>query len=131
MQQNPLGLNGIEFVEFSAAIPAHLHETLLDFGFSKIAKHNKKNVDLYRQGGINVLLNSAAGSFGDQFQAEHGPSISSMGWRVKDAEKALSEAVKRGAKVSVSELTKLYPDTDERRAVYQKELLSNSPSKSK
>ncbi len=99
MQQNPLGLNGIEFVEFSAAIPAHLHETLLDFGFSKIAKHNKKNVDLYRQGGINVLLNSAAGSFGDQFQAEHGPSISSMGWRVKDAEKALSEAVKRGAKV--------------------------------
>ncbi|NJM09609.1 MAG: 4-hydroxyphenylpyruvate dioxygenase, partial [Bdellovibrionaceae bacterium] len=102
MEQNPLGLNGIDFVEFSSASPETLHKLFLDFGFSKIAKHPSKNIDLYRQGGITFLLNYDPASFGYGFQKAHGPSISAMGWRFKNAESAFHEAVKRGAKPCVS-----------------------------
>lgn len=98
MANNPLDLNGIDFVEFSSNTPENLQKLLLEFGFSKIAKQANKNIDLFKQNGITCMLNYEAGSFGHGFQAEHGPSISAMGWRVKDAEKALKEAVSRGAK---------------------------------
>ena len=95
---NPLQMAGIDFVEFSTNEPAQLHQMFLDFGFSKIGKHKEKNIDLYRQGDITILLNYEVGSFADAFQEKHGPSISAMGWRVKDAGFALETAVERGAK---------------------------------
>jgi 4-hydroxyphenylpyruvate dioxygenase len=94
---NPLGLDGIEFIEFSAADPASLHRLFTDFGFSKIARHPEKNIDLYRQGGITFLLNHEPRSFGGGFQEAHGPSISSMGWRFADPLKACEQAICRGA----------------------------------
>ncbi|MBL9036950.1 MAG: 4-hydroxyphenylpyruvate dioxygenase, partial [Archangium sp.] len=38
--------------------------------------------------------------FGATFSRQHGPSICSMGWRVRDAAKALTEATARGARAS-------------------------------
>ena len=98
MSKNPLNLNGIEFVEFSSSTPEKLDLLFTEFGFSKIAKHERQNIELYAQGGINFLLNHEAKSFGNKFQAEHGPSISAMGWRFKDASAAYQEALSRGAK---------------------------------
>ncbi|MAV90638.1 MAG: 4-hydroxyphenylpyruvate dioxygenase [Bdellovibrionaceae bacterium] len=97
MSQNPLGLNGIEFVEFSTNEPEKLHQLFLDFGFSKVAKHKEKNIDLYGQNNIHFLLNYEKDSFADQFQESHGPSISSMGWRFKNPEQAYKLALQRGA----------------------------------
>ena len=97
MVNNPLGLNGIDFVEFSAASPEKLHQLFLDFGFSKIAKHQNKNIDLYRQGGITFMLNYEKNSYGHKFQTLHGASISAMGWRVKNSEQAYKGAITRGA----------------------------------
>lgn len=98
MTNNPLELNGIDFVEFSTASPESLHRLFIDFGFSKIAKHKNKNIDLYRQGGIVFLLNYEKGTHGYNFQTEHGASISAMGWRVKNSARAIKEAVTRGAR---------------------------------
>lgn len=98
MQKNPLGLNGIEFVEFSSAQPNELHKLFIDFGFSKIARHSTQDIDLYRQGSIVMLLNRQPKSFGDQFQKMHGPSISAMGWRFNNPQKAYEEALARGAR---------------------------------
>ncbi len=98
MSSNPLNLNGIDFVEFSAETPEHFHKLFTDFGFSKIAKQRDLNIDLYRQNEITFLANYHKDSFGDRFQKAHGPSISAMGWRVENAEQALAEAKKRGAK---------------------------------
>ena len=98
MSNNPLNLNGIDFVEFSSSFPENLQKLFLEFGFSKIAKHTQKHIDLFKQNGIVFTLNYEEGSFGHGFQAEHGPSISAMGWRVKDADQAFKEAVSRGAK---------------------------------
>ena len=98
MNNNPLNLNGIDFVEFSTNDPAALHQLFLDFGFSKVAKHKDKNIDLYQQGEINFFLNYEEGSFGHSFYKAHGPCISAMGWKVKDSSVSHSEVLKRGAK---------------------------------
>lgn len=95
---NPLNLDGIDFVEFSANDSRYLENLFYDFGFSKVAKHKSKNIDMFIQGKIVLLLNYEHGSFGHQFFQQHGPCISSMGWRVKSAEFAHKEALQRGAK---------------------------------
>lgn len=97
MNNNPLNLNGIEFVEFSTNSPETLHKLFTEFGFSKVAKHRFKNIDLYKQNGISFLLNYESGSQGYQFQQAHGPSISAMGWRVENAKQAHEIALNRGA----------------------------------
>ncbi|MCB9073163.1 MAG: 4-hydroxyphenylpyruvate dioxygenase [Bdellovibrionaceae bacterium] len=98
MSSNPLGLSGIQFVEFSSSNPNVLHRLFVDFGFSKLSKHTKKHIDHYRQNQIHFLLNYEPNSFGAQFQKKHGPSISAMGWMFSDPEAAFQEAIKRGAK---------------------------------
>lgn len=95
--QNEIGLDGIEFVEFTSPNPETLHQLFLEFGFSRTERHEKKRVDHYIQNDIHFLLNSEPHSFASDFSKLHGPSICSMGWRVKDAEKALALAIKRGA----------------------------------
>lgn len=94
---NPLGLNGIEFVEFASPNPDRLHELFTGFGFTWYKHHTQRNVDYYRQHDIHFLLSRQSSSFATQFAEQHGPCICSMGWRVDDAQKALSLAVERGA----------------------------------
>src|SRR3546814_2663931 len=40
-------------------------------GFKAIARHRNKNVTLYRQGGINFLINAEPDSFGQRFARLH------------------------------------------------------------
>jgi 4-hydroxyphenylpyruvate dioxygenase len=96
--QNVLGMDGIDFVEFTAPQTDWLRQLFGELGFSKVAKHPKKDVELYTQNEIKVLINSHTGSFASEFNKLHGPSISSMGWRFKDPNKALKIAVERGAR---------------------------------
>jgi 4-hydroxyphenylpyruvate dioxygenase len=96
--ENPCGLDGIEFVEFVSAKPEVLEALFKGFGLSKVMQHANKPVDLYQQADINFLVNREPRSFAASFSALHGPSICSMGWRVKDAKKAFEAAVSRGAK---------------------------------
>lgn len=95
---NPVGLQGIEFVAWSSATPERMEGIFLDFGFSKTHRHKEKNILLYKQNDIVFLQDLNPKSFAAAFAKEHGPSISAMGWRVKDAQFAFTEAVRRGAK---------------------------------
>ncbi len=97
MTNNPLNLDGIEFVEFSSPDPESLEDLFQDFGFSFTREHLKNNVKLYEQGQIHFLVNSKAGSFAESFYKAHGPCVPAMGWRVKDAKKAQELAISRGA----------------------------------
>jgi 4-hydroxyphenylpyruvate dioxygenase len=96
---NPVGLAGIEFVEFASPDPEALHKLFLAFGFSRTMCHRSRAIDLYEQGEIRLLLNREPGSFADGFRRMHGPSICSMGWRARDPERALRTAHERGARV--------------------------------
>ncbi len=117
MDKNPLNLNGIDFVEFSTENPGKMHTLFQELGFSKVAKHRDKNIDLYIQGDIKFLLNYEKGSYADEFQKAHGPSISSMGWRVKDRSASYKTVLERGAKECVGGDYEL-SNTDKLPAIY-------------
>jgi 4-hydroxyphenylpyruvate dioxygenase len=85
---NPVGLKGFEFIEFSASNPQGLHDLFLKLGFSRIKRHKTKNIDYYKQNDIHFLLNKEPGSFAQRFSKEHGPCAASTGWRVQDAKEA-------------------------------------------
>ena len=95
---NPIGLLGIEFIEFAARDPKPLEELFLRMGFAKLKQHTHLSVGYYRQHDIHWLLNSTPGSFAQGFSNIHGNSISSMGWRVRNANEAFRIAVERGAR---------------------------------
>ncbi|MBY0410691.1 MAG: 4-hydroxyphenylpyruvate dioxygenase, partial [Burkholderiaceae bacterium] len=54
---NPMGLMGFEFVEFTSPTPGVLEAVFEKLGFTLVAKHRSKDVVLYRQNGINFILN--------------------------------------------------------------------------
>lgn len=95
--ENPLGLDGFEFIEFCAPAKGVLEPVFAAMGFTKVAHHRSKDVQLWRQGGINLVANYEPRSPAWYFAAEHGASACGMAWRVKDAAKAYAEALERGA----------------------------------
>lgn len=95
--KNPLALDGIEFVELSGPDPARLAAILKDFGFSRTMRHATRHIDLWTQHDITFLVNLEPGSFASSFQDLHGPCISAMGWRTRNAHRAATLAATRGA----------------------------------
>jgi 4-hydroxyphenylpyruvate dioxygenase len=95
--ENPLGLDGFEFVEFAAPEKGLLEPVFAAMGFTRIARHRSKDVDLWRQGGINLIANYEPKSPAAFFAAEHGPSACGMGFRVRNARLAYAAALERGA----------------------------------
>ena len=94
---NPAGLDGFEFIEFSAPQKGQLEPVFETMGFTNIAHHRSKDVSLWRQGGINLITNYEERSPAWYFSREHGPSACGMGFRVKDAAKAYAHLLSKGA----------------------------------
>lgn len=96
--ENPIGLDGMEFIEYASPNPAALEELFLNLGFVKTGQHKRFDVSLFQQNEVNFILNREPRSFAESFNQSHGPSICATGFRVKDAQFAFEEAVKRGAR---------------------------------
>jgi len=94
---NPAGLDGFEFVEFSAPEKGVLEPVFESMGFSRVARHRSKQVELWRQGSINLITNYEPNSAAWYFAREHGPSACGMGFRVRDARTAYEGLLERGA----------------------------------
>lgn len=94
---NPMGMDGFEFVEFASPIPGKLEHVFEIMGFSKVAEHRSKDVSLYRQGRINFIINREPHSLAAYFADEHGPSACGLAFRVRDAHKAYKRALELGA----------------------------------
>ena len=94
---NPMGTDGFEFIEFAAPDPTALGKLFETMGFSAVAKHRHKRVTLYRQGGVNFIINAEGDSFAQRFARLHGPSICAIAFRVKDAAHAYQRALELGA----------------------------------
>jgi 4-hydroxyphenylpyruvate dioxygenase len=95
--ENPLGLDGFEFIEFCAPGKGLLEPVFESMGFARIARHRSKDVELWRQGEINLIANYEPRSPAAYFAADHGPSACGMGFRVRNAKAAYDEAIARGA----------------------------------
>ncbi|NJL24911.1 MAG: 4-hydroxyphenylpyruvate dioxygenase [Calothrix sp. SM1_5_4] len=96
--ENPIGLDGIEFIEFASPDPQTLEQLFFKLGFQKIGQHKRRSVTLYRQNHVNFVINSEPGTFAAKFAKQHGPSICATGFRVKSAQRAMDQAVQRGAR---------------------------------
>jgi 4-hydroxyphenylpyruvate dioxygenase len=94
---NPLGLDGFEFIEFCAPQKGLIEPVFEAMSFTRVAQHRSKDVHLWRQGEINLIVNYEPRSHAAYFGAEHGPSACGMAFRVKNAAKAYDEAIARGA----------------------------------
>ena len=103
---NPLGTDGFEFVEYTAADKAGidaLKQLFSLLGFAEVAKHKSKEVWLYKQNDINFIVNAEPTSQAAEFARLRGPSVCGMAFRVKDASKAMSCA-SSSSKVLMSRL---------------------------
>jgi len=96
--ENPVGLLGIEFIEYSGPDSAQISNIFRGLGFSRLLRHADMPIDYWRQGDIHFLVNTTPGSFSDSFQKMHGPCVSAMGWRVRNAFEAHQTAISRGAR---------------------------------
>jgi 4-hydroxyphenylpyruvate dioxygenase len=97
---NPLGINGFEFVEFAApdaAAQAALRALFARMGFTAVARHRRRAITLFRQGGVNFLINEEPNSFAADFAAQHGPCACGFAIRVRDGRQAFDAVVARGA----------------------------------
>ena len=96
--ENPMGLDGFEFVEFSAPEPGQLEPVFTRLGFIKVAEHRSKAVHLWRQGDINFIINYEPRSVAYYHAQEHGPSACGLAFRVADAHFAYHRALELGAR---------------------------------
>jgi 4-hydroxyphenylpyruvate dioxygenase len=96
-RDNPFGLDGFEFCEFTSADADALATQFEALGFVASHRHPTKDVVRYVQGRINLLLNRETEGQAADFRAAHGPSASSMAFRVADPAAAYAHAIEEGA----------------------------------
>ena len=95
---NPLGLDGIEYVEYTTTRPQALGQVLESMGFRPVARHRSREVLLYRQGAMNVVVNAHAGVVRHAVATEEpAPAIRALALRVRDARAAYERALELGA----------------------------------
>ncbi|GLQ90600.1 4-hydroxyphenylpyruvate dioxygenase [Dyella flagellata] len=97
--ENPMGINGFEFVEFAA--PAgrggELRRLFQNMGFTAVLKHKHRPITVYRQGGVNFLVNEDPDSFAAEFAAKHGPCACGFAIRFsKPADEVLKAVLANG-----------------------------------
>ncbi len=94
-----VGVHGVEFIEFAAdeADAAKLATMFGALGFRREGRHVSKNVTLYRQGGINLVINTEREGFAHSSFNVHGTSVCAIGLGVEDAQAAVSRARALGA----------------------------------
>ena len=101
---NPLGMDGIEFVEFTTSKPQALGQVLEMMGFRPIARHRSREVLLYRQGDMNIIVNAHAGGQDRSSPPSETPAIAAVALRVRDAAEAYRHAIERGAWIVPSQV---------------------------
>jgi 4-hydroxyphenylpyruvate dioxygenase len=87
---NPLGIDGLEFVEYATSQPQQFGALLQKMGFAAVARHRSREVMLYRQGAMNLIVNAheAASAL---------PALSAFALRVRDAAFAHRHSLDLGA----------------------------------
>lgn len=94
---NPCGLDGFAFLEFSGPDQAKLHQQFIQMGFQPVAKHVEQDITLYQQNDIQFIVNAVPKSQAEQHAKNHGAGACAMGFRVNDAKHAFHYALSKGA----------------------------------
>jgi 3-dehydroshikimate dehydratase len=89
---------GVEFIEFATDESSHeeLATVLKSLCFRMERRHVSKSVELWRQGAINIVVNSDESGFAHSAFLSHGPCVCDMGVRVVDADQTVERAKELG-----------------------------------
>lgn len=87
---NPLGIDGIEFIEYATSQPQAFGALLQQMGFAAVARHRSREVLLYRQGTMNLIVNAHSAT-------DPSPAIAAVALRVRDAGQAFRHSIDLGA----------------------------------
>jgi len=96
-QENPCGLDGFAFLEFSGPDKNRLHQQFTQMGFQHTATHAREDINRYQQGSIQFIINAASNCQAQTHASTHGPGACAMGFNVQDAHAAFAHAIKHGA----------------------------------
>jgi 4-hydroxyphenylpyruvate dioxygenase len=93
--------SGIEFVEFAVddATRPRLAALFESMGFACAGEHKSKDVSLYVQGDVHLIINAEKESFARSFVEQHGPSVCALAFRVDDAQRAVERALRYRAQI--------------------------------
>ena len=94
---NRLGIAGIEFIEYATSRPQALGQVLESMGFRPVARHRSREVTLYRQGSMNLVVNASPDDARVSSTVDGQPVISAVAFRVQDALKAHNRCMELGA----------------------------------
>lgn len=94
---NPIGMDGIEYIEFTTSKPQALGGLLERMGFRLVARHRSREIELYRQGEMNLVVNSHPADIPRTATPVERPAISAIALRVRDAAAAHGRALELGA----------------------------------
>jgi len=94
---NPLGLGGIEFIEYATSQPQEFGGLLQKMGFSAVARHRSREVLLYRQGSMNLIVNAHPDALPGLSSPGSTPALAAIALRVRDAAYAHRRALELGA----------------------------------
>lgn len=97
-RENPLGVDGFEFVEFTGPEPEAMAARLELMGFTRTHVNPANGVVRLKQGDITLLVNMTPKGQAKEFADDHGPSANGMAFRTHDAKAAYEGAVARGAR---------------------------------
>ena len=94
-----VAVEGVEFVEFAAdeRDAGQLSRVLRSMGFSEAGRHISKDVVVWRQGAINVVINTEREGFAHSAFVLHGTSVCDIGLRVESAAATIERARVLGA----------------------------------
>jgi 4-hydroxyphenylpyruvate dioxygenase len=95
-EDNPVGLDGVEFVEYATSKPQALGQVLEMMGFRPVARHRSREVLLYRQGDINIVVNAHPRDAEGATHGDTAPAISAVALRVRDARAAYRYVLEHG-----------------------------------
>ena len=96
--ENPLGVDGFEFVEFTGPEPKAMIARLETMGFTQTHVNPTTDVVRLKQGDISFLVHRSPAAHAADFARDHGPSANGMAFRTTDAKAAYEGAVERGAR---------------------------------
>jgi 4-hydroxyphenylpyruvate dioxygenase len=85
---------GVEFIEFAIDDQAAIdfERLLAGLGFRRAGQHVSKAVTRWRQGGINIVVNTEKEGFAHSYNITHGTAVCAIGLKVDDAAQAMDRA---------------------------------------
>lgn len=99
-ESNPLGITGIDHLEFTAdSTNSPTRELFYRYGFNKTFESENGDEELFSQGQVRFLFTTRKEGQSRDYLNNHGEGVSKISFSVNNTEHAMETAAKRGAKV--------------------------------